>query len=86
VSDDLAEFLRAADLAMKLEGIGPIEREHVINRLVYGDPHGPRARYKVSESGQTVQINITEAPGGDFAQRVRQEAQRLGNRIGYGPI
>jgi hypothetical protein len=32
-------LLQAFDEAMKAEGIPETQREHVINRLLYGDPH-----------------------------------------------
>jgi hypothetical protein len=53
-------MLTAMDAAMKDEGIEAPLRERVINRLVYGDPEGPRAVHRISEDAQQAQIHISE--------------------------
>ena len=76
--DDPAGFLKAVQLAMRLEGISEESIEHVINRLVYGDPRGP-VRHRASEAGQAVQIHMASSSpdlGREFVQGLRAMLQR----------
>lgn len=59
---DWAAWLRGVQLAMRLEGLDEVTVEHVINRLIYGDPLGPRARHRVAEGEQIVSIQVTSPP------------------------
>lgn len=71
-------MLTAFDTAMKDEGIDVLAREHVINRLVYGDPDGPRAQHKVTEDAQQIHIHISEpsALAGPLLQQIQAQRSR----------
>ena len=76
---EMADFLKSVQLAMRLEGIPEESVEHVIDRLVYGDPHGP-VRHRDSEPSEQIQVHVTvTAPGSmpEFAQRVRAMSQQV---------
>jgi hypothetical protein len=74
--DTAARMIGAFQSAMADEGIPAETIEHVINRLVYGDPHGPRARAgEVRESGQRITIHMNGDPV-MAAAAVRREAER----------
>lgn len=60
-ADDLTRFIDAVDLAMRAEGIGSCQREHVINRLLYGTPHPGNRR---TDEITVTQVNIPVAPRG----------------------
>ncbi len=49
-------LLQAFDEAMKAEGIPEMQREHVINRLLYGTPH-PAERQQ--EPAQQITVHVS---------------------------
>jgi len=59
---DLPSMFRAFDLAMQHESIPAPTRERIINRLLYGDPSGPRARHQVPEQRTFAVTTTSGAP------------------------
>lgn len=76
-------MLTAFDAAMKDEGIDAVTREHVINRLVYGDPEGPRRRVREDAQRQQVIHVHTSGPDVDpaYLQRHMAILQQARDRI-----
>lgn len=74
--DLLRQTVRAFQLAMRAEGIPEQSVEHVVNRVLYGDPH-PGRRYRDSEqremaAGPGVTIHVT-TPAGPGTQAIREQ-------------
>ena len=79
---DLSRWVKATQAAMRDEGItGPLA-ERVINRLVYGDPLGHTARYKLAEGERKVSVTVAMSaplpvPPGILASAVREYSERI---------
>ena len=72
------KMLAAFDAAMKDEEVDPLIRERVINRLVYGDPEGPRRRVREDAQKQQIHLHISE-PSALAGPLLRQiQARRAG--------
>lgn len=66
---------------MKLEGISEVSREHVLNRLIYGDPH-PGARRRI-ETEQTINVVISnpQPSGANILRLLQNEIRLQGNQL-----
>lgn len=79
---DTADFLKAVQHAMRLEGIPEESVEHVINRLMYGDPHPPKARQPVTQ----VIVNMSNAPAPEQIQRLGARIQAMRDAVLRGQL
>lgn len=83
----MEDFLKAVQHAMRLEGIPEESVDHVINRLVYGDPHGPRTR-RASEQSQVGQVIVTmaNAPAPEVVQQTGARIRAMSARVRRGEL
>jgi hypothetical protein len=80
-TESVSRCVKAVEVAMRHEGLSDGVRERVINRLVYGDPLGPTARYKLNEDGQAISATVNMSPQPSariLASAVRELNERMG--------
>ena len=78
---DLSRWVKATQAAMRDEGISSGQAERVINRLVYGDPLGPTAVYKLDEDGQAVSVTVSAPAASPAAHILASAVRELNERM-----
>lgn len=81
----MEDFLKAVQHAMRLEGIPEESVEHVINRLVYGDPHGPVKRRASEQAAQAI-VHIANVPAPEAMQQLGARIRAMSAAVRRGEL
>src|ERR1035441_6250657 len=80
-AESTSRYVKAVELAMRLEGLSDGVRERVLNRLLYGDPLGPTAVYKLDEDGQAVSVTVSAPAASPAAHILASAVRELNERM-----
>ena len=80
-TDALSRWVKATQAAMRDEGISSDHAARVINRVVYGDPLGPTAVYKLDEDGQAVSVTVSAPAASPAAHILASAVRELNERM-----